>query len=278
MDYASSYAAGSSQLGHHSMQPPFAGGADVVLPPPRPQRMHWSTLLFVCGMAVCALGLLVTIAGVPGKLGYDVDGAPNRNKPSSSDPLQMSKSLDGNMKWLDVNSGAGEGGYVGYVKSVNRSEAAIPIMVGAIASMDAALESIDSGLAEVGRTTTSMKEHMARMETVSEQSAAAMNSLGGDIGFLSSSMVDLAASTEELTKRMAAIEKQAGNIAANGTSAALKSTKELNAALPDSVPVPTTDDGRPLDQVMAANAAARGGGAGTAASPELNAYETGDAL
>jgi hypothetical protein len=275
MDYASSYAAGAPQLGYHSGQPPYAGGADVVLPPPRPQRMHWSTIVFVAGMAICAIGLLATIAGIPGKVGYDVDGAPDRNKPGAN-PLDLTKSLDGNMKWLDENSGPQEGGYVGYVKSVNRSEAAIPIMVGAIASMDAALESIDTGLKEVGRTTTSMREHMGRMSEVSAESSATMSALGDDIGFLSSSMVELAASTQELTERMAAIEKQAGGIAANGTSAALRSTKELNAALPDSVPVPITDDGRPLDQVVGARAV--GGGAGVAATPQLNAYERGDAL
>lgn len=275
MDYASSYAAGAPQLEHHAGQPPYVGTADVVLPPPRPQRMHWSTLVFVAGMAICAIALLATIAGVPGKVGYDVDGAPDRNRPGAN-PLDLSASIDGNMKWLDENSGSQKGGYVGYVKSVNRSEAAIPIMVGAIASMDAALESIDTGLREVGRTTTSMREHMARMSEVSAQSSATMASLGGDIGFLSGSMVELANATQELTTRMAAIEKQAGSIAANGTSAALDSTRKLNAALPSEVPVPTTDDGRPLDQVMAGRAA--GGGAGAAAEPQPNPYETGAAL
>jgi hypothetical protein len=273
MDYGSSYAVGGPQLGYHAATPAhFAHGADVVLPAPPPQRMHWSTMLFIAGMAICAFGLLITIAGVPGSMGYDIDGAPDRNKYSGMDPLKIQQSLDGNMKWLADNSGSREGAYVGYVKSVNRSEAAIPLMVTAVATLNDSLMKIDGGLKEVGTTTISMREHMDRMRDVSNTSAATMSSLGSDIGFLSGSMLELAGATEELTERMAAIEKQAGNIAANGTASALKNTKELNAALPSEVPVPRTDDGRPLDQAMAE--LARGGG-GTSADTTLDAYETG---
>lgn len=275
MDYGSSYAVGGPQLGHHSGMPPYTGGPDVVLPPPRPQRMHWSTMLFVAGMAICAIGLLATIAGVPGNVAYDVDGAPDRNEPHGMDPLKIQQSLDGNMKWLADNSGDREGGYVGYVKSVNRSEAAIPLMVQAVAAMDASLTKIDGGLKEVGATTVAMREHMDRMRDVSTRSGATMSALGDDIGFLSGSMLELATATEELTERMAAIEEQAAGIAANGTAGALKNTKELNAALPSEVPVPRTDDGRPLDQAMAD--LARGGG-GIAGDTMLDAYATGDAL
>lgn len=285
MDYASSYAAGAPPLGHRSGTPPrYAGDSDVVLPAPKPQRMHWSTMLFVAGMAICLLGLLATIAGVPGKVAYDVDGAPDRNKPSSMDPMQLNASIDGNMKWLAHNSSDAKGGYVGYVKSINRSEAAIPIMVQAMAAMDSSLQAIDSGLAEVGATTVEMRSHMDKMASVSGASAATMASLGEDIGFLSGSMLELAGATEELTERMAAIEKQAAGIAASGTAAALDSTRELSTSLPDEVPVPITDDGRPLDQAMADMARGGGGtgpGSGAAAdvaSANLDAYETGAAL
>lgn len=270
MDYASSYAAGGPPLGQPGDRPLDAAATGVVLPAPRPQRMHWSTLLFVAGMSICAIGLLATIAGLPAKIGYDVDGAPVRNKPGTN-PLHLTESLDGNMKWLARNSSDKEGGYVYYVKSVNRSEAAIPVMVQAIAAMDASLRKIDAGLGDLGATTVSMREQMEAMADVSESSAATMAGLGEDIGFLSGSMLELAASTEELTERMAAIEKQAAGIAANGTAAALKNTKDLNASLPDDVPAPMTTDGIPLDQAMAA--AAHGGGG---AAP--SAYETGDAL
>jgi hypothetical protein len=86
-----------------------------------------------------------------------------------------------------------------------------------------------------------------------------MQALGSDIGFLSKSMVDLAGATEQLTTRMASIEKKAGGIAANGTSAALGNAKDLNASLPQGVPVPTTTDGEPYDQAMQRMATGGGG-------------------
>ncbi|MCW2927933.1 MAG: hypothetical protein JWM86_1901 [Thermoleophilia bacterium] len=263
MDFASSYAVGGPQPGHGSATP--RGAAEpVVLPAPRPQKLHWSTLLFIGGLAICVVGLLATIAGVPGKLGYDVDGAPNRNKPDSMDPLKISQSLDGNMKWIAENSSDDPTSYVGYIKSINRSEAAIPAMVSALVTMNASVEAIDSGLGNVGATTTEMKEQIAALGAVSARSADTMESLNTDIGFLSGSMLGLAGSTQELTKRMAAIEAKAGSIAKGGTSAALANTKALNASLPGEVPIPTTDDGRPLDVVMR-ELATQGGGAGEAA-------------
>lgn len=275
MDFGSSYAVGGPQLGHQAGASHATAGDGVTLPAPPPQRMHWSTLLFVAGMAICAIGLLATIAGVPGRLGYDVDGAPDRNKPSSNDPLKLSQSLDGNMKWIAQSSSDADGAYVGYIKSINRSEAAIPAMVQALVAMDASVRAIDAGLADVGATTTAMREDLAAMAEVSGASAGTMGSLGDDIGFLSSSMLQLADSTQELTERMAAIEQQAGSIAANGTASALKNTKDLNASLPDEVPAPITSDGRPLDQAMAA--LAEGGGTAVEVAPAPNAYETGAA-
>lgn len=265
MEHGSSFAIGGSPLGHHdtawhSVHAP----ADDPRPAPKPSRIHWSTLVFVAGMCVCAIGLLVTIAGVPARLAYDIDGAPNRNKPSSNDPMTINRSLDGNMKWIDQASSDDKGGYVGFIKSINRSEAAIPAMVQALGAMDASVVSIDSGLAGMGRVTTKMGADMTAMAGVSATSGAMMDSLGGDIGFLSRSMLELAGSTQELTRRMAKIEKLAGGIAANGTSEALRNTKALNASLPENVPVPTTTDGEPLDQAMK-RLAAGGGGDGSGA-------------
>jgi hypothetical protein len=250
MDYGSSFAIGGSPLGHHDAARHEQHALGDVRPAPRPQRMHWSTLLFVAGMCVCTIGLLVTLAGVPAGLAYDVDSPANRNKPTSNDPMAINKSLDGNMKWIDQSSSDAKGSYVGYIKSINRSEAAIPAMVQALAAMDSSVQSIDTGLAGMGDVTTKMGADMTAMADVSAASGATMESLGGDIGFLSKSMLELAGSTEELTKRMASIEKQAGGIAANGTSEALKNTKALNESLPEDVPVPTTTDGEPLDQAM----------------------------
>src|SRR5690606_5727815 len=151
------------------------------------------------GMVVCALGLLATIAGIPGKAGYDVDGAPKRNEPSSNDPLKLSQSLDGNMKWISANSSDAQGAYVGYIKSINRSEAAIPAMVQALVAMDASVKAIDTGLANVGTTTKAMGADMTAMAEVSAASGETMGALGDDIGFLSRSMLQLAGSTQELT-------------------------------------------------------------------------------
>ncbi|MCW2921223.1 MAG: hypothetical protein JWL76_1097 [Thermoleophilia bacterium] len=265
MDYGSSFAIGGSPLGHHDTTRHSVHAPVDVLPAPKPQRMHWSTMVFVAGMCICAIGLLMTVAGVPGDLAYDVDGAPNRNKPTSSDPMAINRSLDGNMKWIDQSSSSEQGGYVGYIKSINRSEVVIPPMVQALAAMDSSVRALDSGLAGMGEVTTKMGADMAAMADTSSASNDTMNALGGDIGFLSKSMLELAGSTEELTKRMAKIEKLAGGIAANGTSEALKNTKALNASLPDNVPVPTTSDGEPLDQAMKRLASGGGGTEGAGA-------------
>lgn len=259
MDYGSSFAIGGSPLGHHDTVRHTVHAPVDVRPAPKPSKIHWSTLLFIAGMCVCAVGLLATLAGVPGSMAYDIDGAPNRNKPDSNDPMAINRSLDGNMKWIDQASSSGKGGYVGYVKSVNQSEGAILPMVQALTAMNSAVTSIDTGLAGMGDVTTKMGADMEAMADTSAASGATMTALGGDIGFLSKSMLELAGSTEELTKRMAKIEKLAGGIAANGTSEALKNTKALNASLPNEVPVPTTTDGEPLDVAM--KRLASGGGA-----------------
>lgn len=214
----------------------------MVLPAPKPTRMHWSTLLLVGGMAVCCLGLFATIAGVPGRMGYDADGAPNRNKPDSSDPMKVSASLDGNMKWIDEASSERKGGYVSYIQSINESEAVIAPMVAALGQMDASVKAIDAGLGDVGATTRAMRANMAAMAEVSAASAETMEALGSDIGFLSGSMLELAGSTQELTERMARIERAAGSIATGGTAVARGHAEDLNEALPDEVPAPQLTD------------------------------------
>ena len=260
MDYASSYAVGGPQPQVATGMQPAAHAA--VLPPPRPQRMHWSTILFTVGMAVCAIALLFTIAGVPGRLGYDVDGAPDRNKPNSNDPMKIQASIDGNMKWIDANSADAKGKYLGSIKSVNRNAAAIGGMAQALMTMDAAVARIDAGLGAMGDSTRALGSEIDAMAATSSASAGTMQSLGDDIGFLSRSMVGLADATEQLTTKMSAIEAKAAGIADGGTSAALQSTKELNQSLPEGVPVPVTDEGEPYDVAMQRLATTAGGGEG----------------
>ncbi len=258
MDYASSYAMGAAPAGA-----PIAV-ADAALPAPKPHRMHWSTLVLGAGMVICAIAVIVTIAGVPARIGYDIDGAANRNKPDSMDPGKISASLDGNMKWIDEHSADTNGQYVGLIKSINRNEAAIPAMAQALVQMNASIEAIDRGLGQLGESTTAMGDDLGAMAKTSANSAATMQSLGSDIGFLSKTMVTLADATKQLTAKMGGIEQKAGGIADNGTSAALKSATELNAALPDSVPVPKTTTGEDYNEAVKRLAATVNGGGGAA--------------
>jgi hypothetical protein len=256
MDYASSYA-----IGGHLAAPA------VALPAPKPHRMHWSTLVLCGGIAVCAVALLATVAGIPARLAYDVDGPADRNKPSSMDPAKIQQSLDGNMKWIDENSSDAEGSYVGLIKSINRNEAAIPAMASALVQMNASVEAIDKGLGALGESTTKMGDDIDAMATTSAASAATMTGLGSDIGFLSRTMVELADATGVLSAKMAGIEQKAGGIADGGTSAALGSAKDLNAALPDGIPAARTTDGEDYATAMKRLAeGVEGGGAGEAAT------------
>lgn len=247
----------------------------LVLPAPRPERIHWSTLVLVAGMVICVLGLLATIAGVPGSMGYDVDGAPRRNKPHTKDPLKLSQSLDANMKWIDQSSADTPDGYVGFIKSINRNEGAIGPMVSAVMSMNQSVIAIDEQIGGVKATTIQMRKDMQAMAKVSGASATKMEGLGEDIGFLSKSMLGLADATKELTTKMGAIETKAGKIASGGTSTALASTRELNRTLPEGVPAPVLEP-----------EGAAGGGVGPGESPLANgaqpprptAYATGGAL
>jgi hypothetical protein len=265
VDYASSYAVGGPprpQGGHAAYVDALA--PVEVLPAPKPQRMHWTTLVFVTGLVVCAVSLVATIAGVPARLAYDIDGPPNRNKPTTSEPLAVARSIDGNMKWIAVNTSDAPGSYVGSIKSINRNEAAIGAMVGALTTMNASVQAIDAGLAGMSDATTTMGADIDAMSATSAASGATMSALGADLGYISSSMVELAGATKELTERMAQIERKAGGIAAGGTSAALENTQALNASLPEGVPVPTTTDGEPLDQAMQRLASGGGAGGGVA--------------
>lgn len=231
MTYASSTAVGA--LPQHEAA--FGGAA---LPPPPPRRMHWSTLLLVGGLSIAFLALLATLAGVPGRMGYDRDGAPVRSDTNSSNPLKVMQALDGNMKWVAEASGDGAGEYVGYINAINRKEAAIPAMVTALAAMDASVRAIDSGLGSVQATTQQMNADMAAMGVASASSSAAMGELNSSVGLLSKSMLSLATATQDLTKRMSAIEAGAASMSTNGTAGARGIASELNGVLPGEAAAP----------------------------------------
>lgn len=236
----------------------YSEASAAALPAPKPARVHWSTILFAVGMAICGIALLATIAGVPASMSYDANGPSNRNKPTHSDPLGLSASIDGNMKWLDEMTNDKPGHYVGLINSIDASESAIGIMAGAVLAMDESVKNIDSQLQGVANVTTQMQHDMVDMAATSALSAKRMNSLGSDIGMLSSTMAQLAASTARLTTSMSGIEKAAATIAGQRMAAALANTKALSTVLPDGIPAPTTDIPMP------AGAAGVGGGVGPA--------------
>ena len=213
------------------------------LEPPRPRRLHWATLLMFAGVATCGIATLATIAGLPASLGYDRNGAPDRNKPSSHDALALTKSIDGNMKYIDKVSSDSPGAYVGYIKSINRSEAAIAGMTQALGSMASSVDAIDSGLTSLEGTTEQMNADMAVMAGDTATAAGTMGSLAGGVGGLSGSMLELATATQQLTTRMASIQGAADDIATNGIAKSKASAAEINAALPDGVPPATLEDG-----------------------------------
>lgn len=246
----------------------------AVLPPPKPARVHWSTIVFAAGMAICALALLATIAGVPASMSYDVNGPANRNEPTGSDPLGLSASIDGNMKWLDEQTNDRPGHYVGLINSIDANESAIAVMSNAVLAMDASVKNIDAQLAGVANVTSQMQRNMVAMAATSAVSAQRMTSLQSDIGMLSSTMAQLAASTARLTSSMSAIELAAAKIAGKRMAAALSNTQQLNRVLPDGVPAPTTD----IPAAHGAGTAAGvGGGINAAPAATDNANATANA-
>ena len=214
--------------------------AAASLPQPEPVRATWSTFVLGGGCLAMFVALLLVIAGVPASMFYDPNGKGERNRNTSHDPLKMSQSIDKNMKYVSENTGYKPNEYNGYLTSVADSEKAVPTMAEAVGEMTASVEQIDTGLTGVLDTTIRMQGDMEAMATTSANSATTMGALNGDIGELSGAMNDMYNATLQLTTAMGGIEKKAAAIAVNGTKAALKTTRELNAALPATIPAPKT--------------------------------------
>jgi uncharacterized protein YoxC len=211
------------------------------MPVPKPARTPVSTKVFTGGMIVLFGALILSLAGVPGSIGYHGDAAGKRNKPTSSNPLAVQNSMDSNLRWMAEHSNDEPGHYVGEIKSINQSETAIPAMVEGLTAMNASVLTIDSKLREVLATTNGVSKDMGGMLGTSQHSAATMASLGSDVDQLGAAMAQLGAATQVLTESMAGIQMSAEAIAAKGTSAALKSAADMNGALPDHVPSPPID-------------------------------------
>lgn len=227
-----------SAASHHAAAPPLASpfGGDAA----QRQRPHWSAFVLAAGAVAMAVALALVVANVPGSMFYDRHGPGKRNRNTSHDPMQMSRSIDLNMKYIQQKTGYDPDEYNGYLSSVNHSEDAIPGMSQAVVDMTAGVASIESGLSGVYKTTVQMREDMDAMLATSEHSGATMQTLDGSIGGLSGSMGDLLAQTRLLTTAMSGIEGKAAGIANKRTSIALRQAKELNGVLPDKVPPPTT--------------------------------------
>lgn len=203
-------------------------------------RAHWSIYLFAAGCVAMLVSMALVLAGVPATMFYDIDAKGERNRNHSRDPLKMSQSIDGNMKWIKENSGYEANQYNGLLSSISHSENAVPQMAHAVSSMTAGVDSIDDGLSDVRDTTVQMRADMEAMAKISGSSAGTMGSIGSDINLMAGSMGELFEATKRLTIAMAGIEKKAAGIAGGRTNKALAQTRTLNRSLPDKMPPPTT--------------------------------------
>ncbi len=220
---------------------PGSGHAPFAMPAqPQAPRRPWTTLVVAFGCICMFAGLVLSIAGVPGKLGYNMNGPGARIKNTSYDPLTMSRAIDANIKLVAEGSGFEPDQLNGYFLGVSKSEDQIPLLAQSALEMDSSVTKIDAGLADVYATTKTMRENMQGMAETSQTSATTMQGLAGDISGLADAMSELSAATEQLTAAMSSIERKAGNIASDGTSKALKITRRMNSSLPSSVPRPQT--------------------------------------
>lgn len=235
MQYGSTYAAGAGA--------PYGAVAPSwePMPAPKPARTPMATKVFTGGMVILFGALLLSLAGVPGSIGYNGDAPGKRNKPTSSNPIAVQNSMDSNLRWMAEHSNDEPGHYVGEIKSINESETAIPAMVEGLTAMNASVLTIDTKLREVLASTNGVSTDMGAMLGDSKHSAATMAGLGGDVDQLGAAMAQLGAATQVLTESMAGIQKSAEAIAAKGTAAALKSAADMNGALPDKVPAAPVD-------------------------------------
>lgn len=203
-------------------------------------RAPLSAIVLTVGCTAMFTALVLVIAGVPARIGYDVDGPPNRNVNHSHDMLKMSQSIDGNMKYIKQRTGHGEDEYNGLQTSINGSEDAIEPLSSGVANLTTAVKSIDSRMTSVQSTTRSMTGDMEEMATISAQSADTMDALGSNVDSIASSMGQLSTATRSLTDSMGGIERAAKKIADTHTSKALAITRDLNHVMPASVPAPQT--------------------------------------
>lgn len=204
-------------------------------------RVGWPTYVLVVGIAAMAAALFAALSGLPGKMAYDPKGPGKAVDTQSYDMLAMNRTIDSNMKVIVAGTGDGPDQYNGLLNDIDKAESQIPLLAQSVNAMNGNVMEIDKGLSGVADTTNVMAADMKGMASVSAHSATTMNTLDGSISGLSGSMTSLFGATKQLTDKMAGIEQQAGSIATKRTNVALARTKDLNTALPNGVPKPTTN-------------------------------------
>lgn len=204
-------------------------------------RMHWSTWVFVAGMAAMALSLAAVALGIPAKLGYSASTGGQVDTYDGYDPMKLSASIDSNIKYLDRITGDGAGGNVSLLRTTRDNLAPVDTLAKKVAAMGADVKAIDAGLGGMLATTQALRSDMQGMLEVSRSSGATMGSLAGDVEAMSAAMSAMYAAAGKLTTAMASVEAGSKRIANSGTSTARESAAELNGLLPEEVPPARTD-------------------------------------
>jgi uncharacterized protein YoxC len=184
------------------------------------------------------VALVLVITGTPAKMAYDQDAAGKRVNYTGSDMMALTGSIDQNMKYIREETSDNPNKYNALLADINKSEQAIPELAASIESMAVGVKAIELSLKEVQATTDTMQADMEAMGQTTESSAATMSGLNANVGGIGASMTALKDASAQLAKSMSGIESMATGIAKNGTGKA--QTKELNAALPATVPTATT--------------------------------------
>lgn len=232
--YSSSYAVGAPRAGAASP----ATGVPYHGSPKR--KLTLPSAILGAGCIAMIVGLVLVITGTPAKMAYDQDAAGKRVNYGGSDMMALTSSIDQNMKYIREETSDNPDKYNALLSDINESEKAIPKLAASIEAMAVGVKSIELSLKEVAGTTATMQENMEAMGQTTESSAATMSDLAASVGGIGASMTALKNASAELTKSMSGIESMATGIAKDGTGKALVQTKELNGALPATVPTPTT--------------------------------------
>ena len=216
------------------------GSSYGTTPAPRPTtvRVHWSNIVALGGGAAMAVALLLVLTGIPTRVLYDADSPGKLTKPTSN-PASITTAIDQNMRYMTTATGYEKGQYNYYLSSVDSSEDGLPAMADKLSEMSATVAEMDASLGRVLTITKTMSTDMQAMAVGAGNSAKTMKQLQADIATLNATMASMNQATNALVKAMGDIEVQAAGIGRQ-TGGAVRLTRELSGALPNSVPTPRT--------------------------------------